>query len=93
VGYFTRDDLNTIKTWSMEGRAWGIMDSEIDLMPRKKKIEQWIFSAYRKDETYVSEGVRHYSTRDDAESDLIMWRNRGYTCSEIVQAPVLEVEE
>ena len=62
---------------------------EFDLMPRKRNIEQWIFSWANPECACVSVNA----SEEGAIANKKRLEGWGFTCSEIVQAPTLEVEE
>jgi len=81
---------NLAITWTKDGKyiAEG-RNHECDLMPRKRKIEQWIFSWANPERACVSV----YSNENDALISRATCIGMGWTCSEIVQAPTIEVEQ
>ena len=88
VGYYIDEDGYSMhERW--EGDGGSLYHTSNDLMPNKRKIEQWIFSWASPERACVSV--------NDSEEGAIANKKRlegwGWTCSEIVQAPVLEVEE
>jgi hypothetical protein len=96
VGYGVceNDGCNNLLLWAKNGEydVTGIKHG-FDLMPRKRKIEQWIFSWHRIEDNIKRSGVlffRSYQEACDARSSRI---GVGWLCSEIVQAPTLEIEE
>ena len=81
---------NQVMTWTKDGKyfAEGV-NHKYDLMPRKRKIEQWIFSWANPERACVSV----YSNENDALISRATCIGMGWTCSEIVQAPTIEVEQ
>jgi hypothetical protein len=86
---------NRLMMWSKDGKySTDRKFPDFDLMPRKKKIEQWIFSYYKETTTGLSvSNVGRGSSFSEANKHRIERMRDGWTCSEIVQAPVLEVDE
>jgi hypothetical protein len=94
IGYGSEScgQRNYVMTWTKDGKhlvAKGV-NHYFDLMPRKRKIEQWIFSWVNPKHRA---GVSVYPNENDALLSRGICIDMGWTCSEIVQAPVLEVEE
>ena len=90
TGYANIDGENRLLNWRKDGKKWNDnSEHSLDLMPKMKKIEQWIFSWAGPERACVSV--------NDSEEGAIVNKRRlegwGFTCSEIVKAPTIEVEE
>jgi hypothetical protein len=93
-GLIMHSERNQLIGWSKSGRYHSeTCNHEHDLMPRKRKIEQWIFSYYKEYNGIKSEGVCFSYAKEFVEKNKKEYEDYEYICSEIVQAPTLEVEE
>jgi hypothetical protein len=96
IGYADTDTGYQPLTWRKDGRKRFCGDKDsLDLMPNKRKIEQWIFSwsNHKAHYSIPSRGVQVGDTLGEAEEEKRALMECGYICSEIVHAPVLEIEE
>jgi hypothetical protein len=95
IGYVIVNGKGRLCSWSTGGACFRGTSTDCDLTPRKRKIEQWIFSWSNRKAHHNTpgRGVRVRDTLGGAEEEMRALMECGYICSEIVQAPTLEVEE
>ena len=91
AGYANIDGENRLLNWRKDGKKWNDnSEHSLDLTPKMKKIEQWLYSFYKKGS---SVGVVVADNEKEAVRTRLKGIDEGYVCSEIVKAPTLDVEE